>query len=231
MPIGYISYLNKSGNYGFIDCPELNLDHIFFHFSSCNKTYKNIHKGDKVSFEPEYDDTKGVIPKEIAFVENATLDVLKNNFENGTHLKGFLKKIENKYYVKDLTTYMFIRLVLIDHEDNVKEVYEEHLNELIDYKIVMFTEKNKIRAINLNRQFSPDRNLLTEGHQTSGLVVAGVKGGFQVKVYENIIGFLPFSFTRTSEKKIEVGSLVEVTCIKTNKDIENYIFDLTHICN
>ncbi|MBM3419374.1 MAG: hypothetical protein FJY17_10710, partial [Bacteroidetes bacterium] len=86
MPIGYISYLNKSGNYGFIDCPELNLDHIFFHFSSCNKTYKNIHKGDKVSFEPEYDDTKVVIPKEIAFVQNATLDVLKNDFDNGTHL-------------------------------------------------------------------------------------------------------------------------------------------------
>ena len=52
MPIGYISYLNKSGNYGFIDCPELNLDYIFFHYSNCNKTYRNIHKGDKVSFEP-----------------------------------------------------------------------------------------------------------------------------------------------------------------------------------
>ena len=227
MPIGYISYLNTSGNYGFIDCPELNLDHIYFHYTNCSKTYKNIYKGDKVTFESECDDTNGVIPKKIAFVKNATLDVLKNDFENGTHLKGYLKKIENKYYVKDLTNYMFIQLVLIDHEINLKEVYDDHLNELIDYKIVMFTENNKIRAINLKRQFSPDRNLLFIGNQMSGLVVAVVKGGFQLKVYDNIIGFLPLSFTITSGQNIEVGSKVEVTCIKSNTDIDNYIFNLT----
>lgn len=222
---GYISYIDSSGQYGFIDSPDLLLDYIFFHSSNCKKSYKHINKGDKVNFELKLDGKKGIEAINISFIQNATLDGLRNDFENNTILKGFLKKIDGKYYVKDKGTYIFMRLIVANNEINVNEVYENHLNELIDYKIVTLTDKNKIRAINVNRQFIPECKLLVEGNQTEGLVVANIKGGYQIKIYDNIIGFLPNSLA--NNRILERGELVNVTCIKANDDLGNVVFNLT----
>lgn len=227
MTEGYISYINTSGHYGFIDSPDLLLDHIFFHSSNCKKSYKHIYKGDKVTFELNPNGEKGIEATNISFIQNASLDGLRKDFENNTSLKGFLKKIDDKYYVKDRETYIFIRLIIASYEINLKEVYEDNLNELIDYKIITLTDKNKIRAINVNRQFLPECKLLVEGNKTEGLVVANVKGGFQIKIYDNILGFLPNSFVLKSKRILEIGELINVTCIKASDDLENVVFNLT----
>jgi ribosomal protein S1/cold shock CspA family protein len=227
MPIGYISYINNTGNYGFIDSPDLDIDHIFFHTSTCKKTYEHRYKGDKVSFEynPVADKESGA--KEISFLKNASLDGLKSDFKNGNSLKGFLKKIDDKYYVKDSGTYIFIRLIITRYENNLKEVYEDNLNKLIDYKISTFTSKNKIRAINLNRQLLPNSKLLVEGNKTKGQVVSTVKGGYQIRIYDNILGFLPNSLGIKSKTILNEGEMVNVTCIKAGNDLDDVVFDLT----
>jgi hypothetical protein len=227
MPIGYISYINKDGNYGFIDSPELDIDHIYFHKTSCTKTYKHIYKGDKVSFEfnPNVDEERGV--KEISFLQNASLDGLKKDFKNGTTLKGFLKKIDDKYYVKDRETYILIRIIVASYEINLEEVYENNLNKLITYKIFTFTRKNKIRAINIHRQFLPECKLLVVGNKTEGQVISTVKGGYQIRIYDNILGFLPNSLAIKSKTNLDEGEMVNVTCIKATDDLENVVFDLT----
>lgn len=227
MPIGYISYINNAGHYGFIDSPDLNNDHIFFHTSNCIKSYKHIYKGDKVSFEFNHVDDHESGAKEISFLKNASLDGLKSDFENGNSLKGFLKKIDDKYYVKDRDTYIFIRLIVASYEINLNEVYEDNLNKLIDYKIFSFTSKNKIRAININRQYLPDCKLLVEGNKTEGQVVSNVKGGYQIRIYDNILGFLPNSLVVKSKTILNEGEMVNVTCIKAGDDLENVVFDLT----
>lgn len=226
MPIGYISYISHSRSYGFIDSPELEMDHIFFHVTNCKK-YKHIYKGDKVSFEfnPAIDDETGA--REITFLQNASLEALKNDFRNGNCLKGFLKKIGNRYYVKDKETYIFIRLIIACYEINIKEVYEDNLNKLIDYKIFRFTYDNKIRAININRQYLPECELLIEGNKTEGQVVLAVKGGYQIRVYDNVLGFLPQSLAAKSKTVLYTGELVNVTCVKASNNLENVIFDLT----
>jgi ribosomal protein S1/cold shock CspA family protein len=227
MAIGYISYIKNIGNYGFIDSPDLGLDQIFFHTRNCKKMYKHIYKGDKVSFEynPIVDLESGAT--EISFLKNASLDGLRSDFENGNSLKGFLKKIDDKYYVKDRDTYILIRLVITSYEINLKEVYEDNLNKLIDYKIVTFSSKNKIRAININRQFLPDCKLLVEGSGTEGQVVSTVKGGYKIRIYDNILGFLPNSLAIKSKTILKEGEMVNVTCIRAGNDLEDVIFDLT----
>jgi predicted RNA-binding protein with RPS1 domain len=227
MTQGYISYIDSSGHYGFIDSPDLLLDHIFFHFSNCNKYYKHVNKGDKVNFELDLNGEKGVEAINVSFIQNASLDQLKKDFENNTLLKGFLKKIGDKYYVKDRETYIFIRLIVANYEINVKEVYEDNLNRLIDYKIITLTDKNKIRAINNSRQFLPESILLVEGNKTEGLVVATVKGGYQIKIHDNILGFLPNSFVLKNKGILELGELINVTCIKASDDLDNVVFNLT----
>ena len=93
------------------------------------------------------------------------MDGLRKDFEKQIKLKDFLKKVEEQYYVKDRDTYIYIRLLISDNEINLKETYENKLNQLIDYKIVSFTDKNKIRAINLNRTFLPECYLILEKNQ------------------------------------------------------------------
>lgn len=227
MPIGYISYINHIKHYGFIDSPDLKIDLIFFRTTNCQKSYINIHKGDKVSFEYDpIDDPKSGV-KEIAFLKNASLECLKNDFLNGKILNGFLKKIDNNYYVKDSNTYIFIQLVISSYEINLQEVYEEKLNTKIDYKITLFTAKNKIRAININRQLLPECRLLVVGNKTKGQVVSIVKGGYQIKVYERFLGFLPKSLAESNPFAIEEGVYVDVVCIIVGENFDNSVFDLT----
>jgi ribosomal protein S1/cold shock CspA family protein len=227
MPTGYISHINKTGHYGFIDSPELDIAHIFFHRINCKKSYENIYKGDKISFEynPVVDEKNGV--DEISFLQNASLDNLKSDFKNGYSLKGFLKKVDDKFYVKDRETYIYIRLIIANYEINIEEVYECNLNKLIDYKIVTFTSKNKIRAININRQFLPECKLLVEGNITEGQIVSTIKGGYQIRIYDNILGFLPKSLADKGRTVIEDGEIVNVTCIQADDNLANVIFDLT----
>ena len=99
MPTGYISHINGKGKYGFIDCPELQLDYIFFHRTNCDRSYKNIYKGDRVLFDIVETDDKEKLAQNIRFVKNASLDGLLKDFEEQTILKGFLKKVEEYFYV------------------------------------------------------------------------------------------------------------------------------------
>lgn len=227
MAEGYISFISSSGHYGFIDSPDLLHDHIFFHSSNCKKSYKHIIKGDKVNFELNPNGEKGDEATNISFIQNTNLDSLRKDFENNKSLKGFLKKIDNKYYVKDKNTYIFIRLIVASYEINLKEVYEDNLNKLIDYKIITLKDNNKIRAININRQFLPESKMLVEGNQMEGLVVSEIKGGYQIKIYDTILVFLPNSFVLKNKPKLELGERLNVTCIKASDDLENVVFDLT----
>lgn len=227
MAIGYISHINNKEHYGFIDSPELQLEDIFFHTSYCEKRYSFVYKGDKVNFDLETNSDNRKEAKNISFIQNANLDSLKLDYENNTILKGFLKKIDDKYYVKDKETYVLIQLIVVNYEINIDEVYEKNLNKMIDYKIISISNNNKIRAININRQFSPESNFKIEGIKTEGVVVATIKYGYQIKIYDNILGFLPNTLVIKSKVVLEVGDLIKVTCIEASEDLSNVIFDLT----
>lgn len=227
MPIGYIAHLNVKKRYGFIDSPEIDREHIFFHITRCLKSYKHTLKGDKVSFELEILTDNKVEAKNIDFVQNASLAGLRKDFENGTILRGFLKKIEEKYYVKDRETYIYIQLIIADYETNLKEIYEDNLNKSIEYKIVRLTNKNKIRAININRQFLTGVKCLFVGNQTEGIVTGKVKSGYQIKIQDDILGFIPNSLVLKRKGELQDGELINVTCIKSDEKFGNVIFDLT----
>jgi ribosomal protein S1 len=227
MPTGYVSFINRAKHYGFIDSPELNIDQIFFHSTNCKKKYTEIHKGDQVLFEfdPNLDYETGA--KEVSFIRNASLDHLKRDFSNNTTLKGYLKKIDGNYYVKDKETYIFIRLVIAGYETNIEEVYEKKIDSIVEYKIITFTKNNKIRAININREYLPNCKLLTIGNETEGQIIEITSYGFLIIIYDNIKGFLPNSLARKSNETLEVGDLINITCISTGDNYDNVIFDLT----
>lgn len=226
MPLGFISYYNRKEHYGFIDCPELNIDQIFFHQLNCVDAYKNIYKGDKVLFEYGSEIDYEAKAENISFIQNATLESLKSDFRNGMILNGFLKKVGETYYVKDLDNYIFIPLIIAKYETDIEDVYERKINELIEYKIITFTKSNKIRAININRRFLVECEFLKEKEITEAQILAKVKGGYEIKVFDKINAFLPNSLALKNRDEITIGDFVKVICIKSDKNLENVIFDL-----
>ena len=60
-----------------------------------------------------------------------------------------------------------------------------------------------------------------------GNVINRGKGGYKIKVFDKIIGFIPDSLVIKRKSPLEVGERVSVTCIKANEDFDNFVFDLT----
>lgn len=227
MPTGYISHISCTANFGFINSSELGMGRIYFHTINCKKSYKYINNGDKVSFVCNLNIDKKMEATEVFFIQNPDLEKLKIDFKNGNSLDGFLKKRGNYYYIKDRETYIYIPLMINLYEINKEQVYKDNLNALINYKIVVFDLNNRIKAINIDRQLLPECKLLVKGNKTEGEVSSTVKGGYLVKIYENILGFLPKSLADKNGATLENGEKINVTCIETGEDLENVILDLT----
>jgi hypothetical protein len=58
--------------------------------------------GDKVLFDISKSEDGSPMGVNIEFVNNLNLDSLRKDFEKGSILKGYLKKVDDRYYVKDL---------------------------------------------------------------------------------------------------------------------------------
>jgi cold shock CspA family protein len=227
MAEGYVSYVNHKHNYGFIDSPELDNDHLFFHYTDRDPSYRHPFKGDKVNYQIATREDSRLIAVYITFVRNANLEVLRNDFKNQSILTGFLKKIDDHYFVKEALTHIFIRLEISRFEMNIKENYEDRLNTAVEFKICSFSAKNKIRATILNKQFIPEFHLLSVGYRTMATVVKHSKGGYILKVHEVFDGFLPNSMATLQREQLSPGEQVDVTCILVNTDHRNFVFDLT----
>ena len=228
MAPGFVVYFSRRSRYGHIDSPELHLQHIFFHGSNCQETYKQIQMGDEVSFELDLMDPKGYSAKNIVFIKNASVNEIKQTAEHNVPLIGYLKKRDGNYMVKDSISYVNFPLIVASYETDLEEVYEAKLDTLIQYRIIPNRDNTVIRAINVNRRFLPEYDLLTAGNRTEGTVVNIVSGGYEVKVYDCIIGFLPNSFARKSDQTLTLDQRISVTMHRSSETLDTLILDLTN---
>jgi ribosomal protein S1 len=226
MPIGYISYIDEKGSYGFIDSPDINQEHIFFHQSNLNKSYKHSFKGDKVTFDLQKIDKDKEQAVNINFINNVSIDSLKNDFEEQIILKGYLKKINNRYYVKDSKTYVFIRLLISENEIFIQEKYEDRLNQLVEFRIISIPDKNKLRAVINDREFISECYLLLQNNPIIGEVIEVVKSGYKLKIFGKVFGFLSNTSVNKLNNILKVGDLINVVCINIENLFDHFSFDL-----
>jgi cold shock CspA family protein len=227
MPTGYITYYNPSRKFGFIDCPELNYFDIYFHHNNINSEYKHIFPSDHVDFELKklYDENQ-LEANEIKFIRNSTLEYLHQDFVNKKTKKGFLKKIQDNYYVKDSETYLFIKLRISPYETELFNCYESKLNAQINYQIVVFSNKNKIRAINTDRKYSIEYLMAVSGNNCIAKVENKIKGGYKILVEEKIIGFIPDSIAYKHGVDLIEDFMLKVRCIQNNESSETPVFEI-----
>jgi cold shock CspA family protein len=227
MHTGYITFYHRKKKYGFIDSWELDLQDIFFHYANCKKEYKNIIRGDRVEFDIGKS-TELLFKYEannIAYLGNSSKENLKKSFTEQTFLKGFVKIIDGNYFVKDKESYVMIKLCISQFEDLGGE-YENNLNKRIEYKIIDYSSTGKIKAVKANRQFSSDYYLLKSQKHFFGKTIEKIKGGYIIRLSNNIVGYLPSSLLVKANKTLEINEDVRVFCIKINENTGNVVFDV-----
>ena len=130
---GRVVRYSKKLRLGFIQ-PEGGGALVHFHLTACAPDYQHVHVGDEVAFE--YDENDGrPCARRVRFLGNAALDVLRAGFEQGTVRQGFVKQIESDYYVKDVETHLFSKLVISPNEVDLGEIYEGSLSVLFQNDI------------------------------------------------------------------------------------------------
>lgn len=219
MPTGYITYYNSLLKFGFVDCPELNYYDIYFYKADLNKSYKNIYASDFVEFELNIMSNENQpTASDIKFVRNRTLEYLHEDFSNKKLKRGFLKKIGDNYYVKDYETHLYIKLRISKYEIDLFKCYETKLNTEINYQIIVFSNKNKIRAINIDRLFCEEYMSATSGNICFAKVQKKIKMGYEILVEGKILGFIPNSISLVQGLDLIENTEIKVRCIKKNKE-------------
>jgi len=225
MLTGYIAFLHQKRRFGFISCPEIEGD-LFFHKDHRSAGYKVMREGDKVVFDVSKSDDGSPMGVNIQFVNNLNLDSLRKDFEKGSMLKGYLKKVEERYYVKDLDTYMFIPIVVSKYELNASEFYEMRLNELVEYKLIRFTSKNMIWGLLCHRQFSDRFNGIMSGETMKGELLRRVKGGYSVEFGDGESGFIPGSMAGLNHTDDCSGVRVDMRCTGYHEYYDTFVFEV-----
>src|SRR5688572_29789421 len=114
---GFLSRFNTAKNFGLIESIE-GLSYYFYNDTSqitSWKERKKAHKfgvGDEVEFTPEMDSKGRPIATDVVFMKNPKRDSILEEAKELNILKGYLKKIDDKFFVKHISTYIFIPIVI-----------------------------------------------------------------------------------------------------------------------
>lgn len=222
---GYVSFFSRAKKFGSIESLD-NGEEIYFRKNECVKEYKNVYEGDHVEFE--FDEHEGKpCAGNVRFIGNASIDGLRRDFEKGTILQGYLKKVENKYYIKDINNYFFIRLNIGPNEVDIEEVYDNSINEKREFKIVSISERNAMKAVLLHRKFNPEYVHIVKGGTYDAEVLTDQKSGYRVQLKCNgINGCLYYKWADKKNNPLELGSVVEVRCTTVSPGFAQIIFEL-----
>ncbi|MBC7947212.1 MAG: hypothetical protein H7Y42_04980 [Chitinophagaceae bacterium] len=121
------------------------------------KTGRKAHyfrEGDEVSFilarSPRGDK---MVADNIVFRYNNSLNELLHQAETSNRFSGYLKQVDDKFFIKEIGSYHFFPLRRSPWE---KEFQPQELNEPVEFMLENISNPDKTSAVLLRRQFIPE---------------------------------------------------------------------------
>ena len=113
-----------------------------------------FHIGDTVSFTAVLSDRGDrMVASNIQFLYNTALDVLINKAKTENNFIGYLKVIDDNYFVKEIDSYLFFPVPLSPWQ--IKPT-EDELNEAVTFSLENLDKKEKITAKLYNNKYIPE---------------------------------------------------------------------------
>ena len=184
---GIVTYFSIERHFGFIDS-ELQEDIFFFIDTMQIRKMKKeglalprkvFFNGDEVYFKVR-NSTKGSSGLEafdLRYIQNEKIDEMLSLIREEKPLTGYIKKLDDGYYVKDKQTYLFIPIEISDWETGNEYVYEHRINELVNYRVERIPKHQKnIKAILPDRIFSSTYHQLLALKENRELITVRITG-------------------------------------------------------
>ncbi len=215
---GSISFINHDKQYAMIEYEDGNKKKTV-RASIDEKTQKEMIEkklirkkhhfmvGDIVSFDVKLSDRGDrMLAVGLTFLYNNTLDVLINKSLTTNRFIGYLKQVDDNYFVKEIDSYLFFPVPFSAWQ--IKPT-EEELNEQVDFSLENIDKKEKIYASLFNNSYIPEFEQAVKLFKTKTVIEATVYKVMAHGIYLNIIankiqGKIPF------EDKIQVGDKISV---------------------
>jgi len=180
---------------GSVDEKHLKKKHVF-------------HIGDKVSFTVGLSGRGDRMEADnIQFLYNNALDVLINKARTENNFIGYLKIVDDKYFVKEIDSYLFFPVQLSPWQLNPTEA---ELNEAVTFALNNLEKKEKITASLFTQKFIPEYYSAERAFKKEEIVDAVVYKVSPHGIYLNI--FTDKVQAKVSPDKVaaKVGDTVQV---------------------
>ena len=215
---GKISFINHDKKYAMIDYEEGNkkktvradIDDKKQKELKEKKLIKKTHHfmvGDVVSFQVKLSDRGDrMMATSVEFLYNNTLDVLINKSLLTNKFIGYLKMVDDKYFVKEIDSYLFFPVPF-----SLWQIIPEELdlNEQVFFSLENIERKEKIFASLFNNKYIPEFEQAVKLFKTKTALTAEVFKVSPHSIYLNVIGN-KIQAKIDFEEGLNVGDKVEV---------------------
>ena len=185
---GHVSFVNHEKKYIIIEY-ELNGKKKVVNGSVDEKQLKTkhvFHIGDAVSFTVGLSGRGDkMIASDIKFLYNNALDVLINKAKTENNFTGYLKVVDDKYFVKEIDSYLFFPVIISPWQ--VKPSDEE-LNEAVTFALDNLEKKEKITASLFTSKFIPEYYSAERALKKNEPIAAEIYKITEYGIYLNLFG-------------------------------------------
>ena len=194
---GNVSFVNHDKKYIMIEY-EVNGKKKVVNGSVDEKNIKSKHVfqiGDTVSFTVGLSGRGDkMVADNILFLYNTALDVLINKAKTENNFIGYLKVVDDRYFVKEIDSYLFFPVPLSPWQ---LKPTEAELNEAVTFALENTENKNKITAKLYNNKYIPEFYTAVKLNKSNSPIEATVykvsPHGIYLKLIDNKIQVkLPF---------------------------------------
>ena len=194
---GKISFINHDKKYAMIDYEEANkkktvradIDDKKQKELKEKKLIKKTHHfmvGDVVSFQVKLSDRGDrMMATSVEFLYNNTLDVLINKSLLTNKFIGYLKMVDDKYFVKEIDSYLFFPVPFSPWQIIPEEL---DLNEQVFFSLENIERKEKIFASLFTNKYIPEFEQAVKLFKTKTALSAEVFKVSPHSIYLNVIG-------------------------------------------
>ena len=178
-----------------------------------NKSEKSrhFHIGDTVSFDLKLSERGDrMIVSNLRFLYNNALDTLINKSHTENNFIGYLKIVDDKYFVKEIDSYLFFPVPMSPWQ--IKPT-EKELNEAVTFSLQNTEKKDKIIAKLYNNNYIPEFYTAVKMNKAKTPVEAEVYKVGPHGIYLNVIADkiqskLPLP--QYEDLKLKVGDKIKV---------------------
>ncbi len=218
MTQGTIAFINHDKGYAMIEYEEGNKKKTV-RASIDDKTQKEMKEkklikkthhfmvGDVVSFQLKLSDRGDrMMAVGTTFLYNNALDVLINKSFINNKFIGYLKQVDDKYFVKEIDSYLFFPVPFSPWQIVPAEV---DLNEQVNFSLENVDKKEKIFASLFNNEYIPEFEQAVKLFKSKTHVEATVYKLTQHGIHLNVVGNkilakIPF------EENVKIGDKINV---------------------